>query len=235
MNNKLRNLIAEAVVSLSQTGQDVTLAADLKAVLERLDDHPQTGWQSIYGGTNEGQQYRCILCGAGGACGRGNAKPLTYHCHECLGLSAMWPTPQYTLYREQVTQGRALVAERDALREELTLIIASFDELAACVGFSEERLDQTGDSPIDCANQLQQRLTVAEQRALILEREFKKLRDVAHGCYQIASSYSGCIDGVEEHGGDDHEDPSCAIFHRLYYAIFDADAALKPAAEGEGS
>lgn len=34
MNNKLRNLIAEAVVSLSQTGQDVTLAADLKAALE---------------------------------------------------------------------------------------------------------------------------------------------------------------------------------------------------------
>jgi len=82
---------------------------------------------------------------------------------------------------------------------------------------------------------LQQRLTVTEQRAAMLEREFKKLRDVAHGCYQIASSYSGCIDGVEEHGGDDHDDPSCAIFHRLYYAMFDADRALKPAAEGEGS
>ena len=85
------------------------------------------------------------------------------------------------------------------------------------------------------AEALQQRLTVAEQRAEILEREFKKLRDVAHGSYQIASSYSGCIDGVEEDGGDDHEDPSCAIFHRLYYAMFDADAALKPAAEGQGS
>ena len=82
---------------------------------------------------------------------------------------------------------------------------------------------------------LQQRLTVAEQRIAMLERELKKLRDVAHGCYQIASSYSGCIDGVEEHGGDDHDDPSCAIFHRLYYAMFDADRALKPAAEGEGS
>ena len=55
-------------------------------------------------------------------------------------------------------------AEREAaLREELALITASFDELAACVDFSEARLDQTGDSPIDCANQLQQRLTVAEQ------------------------------------------------------------------------
>lgn len=78
---------------------------------------------------------------------------------------------------------------------------------------------------------LQQRLAVAEQRSEMLEREFKKLRDVAHGCYEIASSYSGCIDGVEEHGGDDHEDPSCAIHHRLYYAMFDADAALRPAAE----
>lgn len=82
---------------------------------------------------------------------------------------------------------------------------------------------------------LQQRLTVAERRAEMLEREFKKLRDVAHGCYQIASSYSGCIDGVEESGGDDHDDPSCAIFHRLYYAMFDADRVLKPAEVGEGS
>ena len=80
-----------------------------------------------------------------------------------------------------------------------------------------------------------ERLTVAEQRASMLEREFKKLRDVAHGCYEIASSYSGCIDGVEEHGGDDHEDPSCAIHHRLYYAMFDADRALKSAAEVPGS
>lgn len=80
---------------------------------------------------------------------------------------------------------------------------------------------------------LQQRLAVAEQRAEMLEREFKKLRDVAHDCYQIASSYSGCIDGVEESGGDDHDDPSCAIFHRLYYAMFDADAALKPAEEDD--
>lgn len=87
----------------------------------------------------------------------------------------------------------------------------------------------------DYAQDKQQRLTVAEQRAEMLEREFKKLRDVAYGCYQIASSYSGCIDGVEEHGGDDHEDPSCAIYHRLYYAMFDADAALKPTAEVEGS
>uniref|UniRef100_A0AAU6W2L9 Chromosome partition protein Smc n=1 Tax=Pseudomonas phage Orisa02 TaxID=3138543 RepID=A0AAU6W2L9_9VIRU len=63
-----------------------------------------------------------------------------------------------------------------------------------------------------------------------LEKAFRKLRDVARDCEQIASSYSPCIDSVEEHGGDDHEDPSCAIHHRLYYAMFDADAALsKPA------
>lgn len=58
----------------------------------------------------------------------------------------------------------AALARETALREELALIIASFDELAACVDFSEARLDQTGDSTIDCANQLQQRLTVAEKR-----------------------------------------------------------------------
>lgn len=61
-------------------------------------------------------------------------------------------------------------AEREAaLLEELALITAAFDELASCVGFSEARLDQTGDSPIDCANQLQRRLTVAEQRVDLLE------------------------------------------------------------------
>ena len=57
------------------------------------------------------------------------------------------------------------------------------------------------------------------------------LTAVAHECEHIASNYSGCIDGIEEHGGDDHEDPSCAIYHRLYYAMFDARAALAKAAE----
>ncbi|MFJ2364778.1 hypothetical protein ACIPIN_13965 [Pseudomonas sp. NPDC087697] len=27
-------------------------------------------------------------------------------------------------------------------------------------------------------------------------------------------------DGVDEHVGDDHEAPDCAIFYRLYYTIF---------------
>lgn len=45
-------------------------------------------------------------------------------------------------------------------------------------------------------------------------------------CYHLASSYSGSLDGVDEHGGDDHEDPICAVFHRLYYALFDGDRAL---------
>ena len=55
------------------------------------------------------------------------------------------------------------------------------------------------------------------------------LTKVAGECEQIASNYSGTIDGIFEHGGDDHEDPSCAIFHRLYYAMFDARAAIKKA------
>ena len=55
------------------------------------------------------------------------------------------------------------------------------------------------------------------------------LTQVAGECEQIASNYSGAIDGIFEHGGDDHEDPSCAIFHRLYYAMFDARAAIKKA------
>jgi len=59
------------------------------------------------------------------------------------------------------------------------------------------------------------------------ELALAKLHEVAKGCYDIASSYSGSIDGVEEHGGDDHEDPVCAIHHRLYYALFDSERALK--------
>ena len=55
------------------------------------------------------------------------------------------------------------------------------------------------------------------------------LTQIAGECEQIASNYSGAIDGIFEHGGDDHEDPSCAIFHRLYYALFDARAAIKKA------
>lgn len=65
--------------------------------------HDETGWQGNYGGPNEGQQYRCILCGAGGASGRGGYKPLTYNCVDstgCGGKATMWPTPQYVIYRE---------------------------------------------------------------------------------------------------------------------------------------
>lgn len=55
---------------------------------------------------------------------------------------------------------------------------------------------------------------------------------MARECEQLSSSYCGTIDGVEEHGGDDHEDPTCAIWHRLYYAMFDADAALEQKIDG---
>lgn len=101
----------------------------------------------------------------------------------------------------------AALARETALREELALIIASFDELAACVDFSEARLDQTGDSPIDCANQLQQRLTVAEQRAA----DLKKLL-----CDVINEAPTGFA----------------ALKVDLANRVNDA---LKPAAEGEGS
>ena len=62
-----------------------------------------------------------------------------------------------------------------------------------------------------------------------LLKALEALTQIAGECEQIASNYSGTIDGVFEHGGDDHEDPSCAIFHRLYSALFDARAAIKKA------
>ena len=47
-----------------------------------------------------------------------------------------------------------------------------------------------------------------------------KFIKIVEDCYHLASSYSGCLDGVDEAGGDDHDDPICAVFHRLYYAMF---------------
>ncbi len=67
----------------------------------------------------------------------------------------------------------------------------------------------------------------ANSEALL--KALEALTQIAGECEQIASNYSGTIDGIFEHGGDDHEDPSCAIFHRLYYAMFDARAAIKKA------
>lgn len=59
-----------------------------------------------------------------------------------------------------------------------------------------------------------------------LVKRMARFVEAVRECERLASSYCGCIDGVEEQGGDDHEDPTCAIWHRLYYAMFDADAAL---------
>jgi len=59
---------------------------------------------------------------------------------------------------------QAAQSELSALREELASAYQSFDKLADIVGFSEERLQQTGDSPMDCAIQLKQRLADAERR-----------------------------------------------------------------------
>ena len=80
--------------------------------------HAESGWQSFYAVGDQGQQYRCIRCGAGGASPRGSDKPLTYNCHnpQCGGKVTMWPTPQYDEYRE-------LAAERERLREALTELL----------------------------------------------------------------------------------------------------------------
>jgi len=58
--------------------------------------------------------------------------------------------------------------------------------------------------------------------------DLSKFIQIVDDCYHLASSYSPCLDNVDEHGGDDHEDPTCAIFHRLYYAMF---LVRKPATE----
>jgi hypothetical protein len=78
--------------------------------------HKDESWQLHYGAPGRGQQYRCIICGIGGASGSGSPPPLTYNCHNktCNGQNTMWPTPQYSLYRQQVL---ALERFRAALQE----------------------------------------------------------------------------------------------------------------------
>lgn len=48
----------------------------------------------------------------------------------------------------------------------------------------------------------------------------------------IASAFSPCIDSVEENGGEEHEDPSCAIHYLLYYAGNPLAAAPTPETKG---
>lgn len=66
------------------------------------------------------------------------------------------------------------------------------------------------------------------RRALVLlaskqNKSIAEFIDIVRGCYVLASSHSGSLDGVDENGGDDHDDPICAVFHRLYYAMFLVD------------
>lgn len=87
-----------------------------------IDFHKETGWRQDYGTHEEGQQYRCIVCGIGGASARGSIKPLTYNCHnpECSGEKhTMWPTPQYAKYREQVLLGLKVQQELETCQAEV--------------------------------------------------------------------------------------------------------------------
>ena len=72
--------------------------------------------------------------------------------------------------------------------------------------------------------------TAPDSDAVQVPRELPALIDrldrvveVFRECEQIASRHSGSLLGVELGGGDDNDDPICAVFHRLYYAMYDAD------------
>lgn len=70
-----------------------------------------------------------------------------------------------------------------------------------------------------------ERVRVPVELPVITDR-LARFIETVRGCERLASDYSGSLDGVDEHGGDDHEDPICAVFHRLYYAMYEGDAAL---------
>ena len=74
-----------------------------------------------------------------------------------------------------------------------------------------------GSSEADYIEQFRAALsTLTETRSTALAKYIA----VVEGCYRLASMHSGSIDGVDEQGGDEHSDPICAIFHRLYYARY---------------
>ncbi|MEE4662752.1 hypothetical protein V2L09_02315 [Pseudomonas alliivorans] len=62
----------------------------------------------------------------------------------------------YAKWLEGTDQLKYLIdrAHLAPLQAELTRMNAMFDGLATAVGFSKERCEQAGDSPLDCANQL---------------------------------------------------------------------------------
>lgn len=76
-----------------------------------------------------------------GACGVGEWK------------SVSWET--YQRSDGALFDRRIISAHLAPLQAELSRMNTMFDELATAVGFSKERCEQAGDSPLDCAKQLQ--------------------------------------------------------------------------------
>ena len=91
--------------------------------------------------------------------------------------------------------------------------------------FEEMALEQQEDAKslramaVDSAAEIEA-LKAEVAAAVANNADVAKFIKIVDDCYHLASSYSGCLDGVDEAGGDDHDDPICAVFHRLYYAMF---------------
>lgn len=91
--------------------------------------------------------------------------------------------------------------------------------------FEEMALEQQEDAEnlramaVDSAAEIEA-LKAEVAAAVANNADVAKFIKIVDDCYHLASSYSGCLDGVDEAGGDDHDDPICAVFHRLYYAMF---------------
>lgn len=119
-----------------------------------------------------------------------------------------------------------VTAERDAALGREAELESSYDELAASVGFSETRLDQTGDSPIDCANQLQQRLTESHQREA-------QLQDMVTAADERADLLEAALRTIM--GSHRFNMPGLKVeeIHAICFDALTSKAALKPA-EGGG-
>lgn len=88
-------------------------------------------------------------------------------------ITVLWPVGPHGYGREQAvlaSEFDRVLAERNAFRDEARRLARLFDDLSKRVGFSEDRCQQTGESPGDCADALMadfDRVT-AEREALQL-------------------------------------------------------------------
>jgi hypothetical protein len=158
--------------------------------------HAENGWQSFYAAPNRGQQYRCILCGQGGASASDGPKPLTYNCMVCMdgdkNKHTMWPTPQYTLYREQVVKVERLIHLLNLAEHYLTdWTLNSVGQGVETTAYDREQMRQKIEVELRGET-----VHAAEERVKETDRLRAALQQIADGCNEPDAYASLILKGI---------------------------------------